>query len=748
MSTKDDDGITENDDGTKTLRLDLGGDFPASEDLVLDRDHLVETATLVVQLPEGKVEEFSLPEGPPLIVGRERGDIPLANRSVSASHCTFSVEAGVVFLMDNGSTNGTFLNRQKLKPRQKVIVDNDDEVFVGQVMGRIRMANYSPWKPLEQEWAFSKEQDAPTEASADKSKLEFEAEFAEEKPRAKKGKAWLHKLSKARAKKQLSKSKGPSDLAHPIFRLLAVAIDAILSSFLVGFMIPLPFIAQMVEGWNKSFGTEWAMQAQTSVGEIIFKGLFFFLFRLLAVLCFGVSLGQLAMGLRGAHGYMRNRIGGMVRVVFDVVLGLFLVFDAPLLLGKRSVKEVISGTLIVHGPLPLRLVGAFVFIPLAIFLALISDFTGQWDYREGLAVTSYKLPAPKNRTEGRGEQRSFLELTSKVFQFSSSPYIDQERALFLLGLEIISQNKRKRFRSHLALFDRKFNGNATLKVHSTNKLYEFLQQAFEDSEFMAEQYPLVKELLDRPLKVYAPSEGPEEGGATSAQKAQLGQVLEDALSLNTGMLLDKITSLNFSYSGLLKLRSIFVHHFGLNPSSQIQRMKLNNHIFLRINPQEQTTLGTMEKVYLMPMDSFNGPIYEINYSKRGKGEVVAVGLLQLLFDEGRFYFDQPPPVASPSDEADATLGQCIDTFLNAKASPEQLIVLHQSYHNYLEALVSSHLERGPSQRAQERKFLLQELSSLSELERVFSKRHQSLAERAAQQGFQIQWDRVSSTQEP
>ena len=166
MSAMDDHGISGNgddgsDDGadlvgevTKTIQLNLDGQnipFGHDDDDSIELEGVSDTAStsdtvevastsiLAIQIPgQERGEGHPLPSGESLEVGRTQGDVIIPHRSVSASHCTFSHRDGAVFVTDNGSTNGTFVNREKLKPHRPVMVDEEDQIYLGQVRGQIQ----------------------------------------------------------------------------------------------------------------------------------------------------------------------------------------------------------------------------------------------------------------------------------------------------------------------------------------------------------------------------------------------------------------------------------------------------------------------------------------------------------------------------------------------------------------------------------------------------------------------------------
>ena len=68
-------------------------------------------------------------------VGRnDSADICIPEPTISGHHCSLTLmEDGTYTLKDEGSTNGTRLNNQKLDPQQPVVLNDSDLIQVGNV---------------------------------------------------------------------------------------------------------------------------------------------------------------------------------------------------------------------------------------------------------------------------------------------------------------------------------------------------------------------------------------------------------------------------------------------------------------------------------------------------------------------------------------------------------------------------------------------------------------------------------------
>jgi DNA-binding NtrC family response regulator len=87
----------------------------------------------------GGVQEFDLaPSGRPQTVGRSsRAQIQIDSQSVSRRHATLTLAPDQVLLQDDGSTNGTFVNGQRLD-REAVAIHVGDALRFGSVVAQLR----------------------------------------------------------------------------------------------------------------------------------------------------------------------------------------------------------------------------------------------------------------------------------------------------------------------------------------------------------------------------------------------------------------------------------------------------------------------------------------------------------------------------------------------------------------------------------------------------------------------------------
>jgi hypothetical protein len=105
--------------------------------------------TLLLIDIEGTTSSFVLHPGEQIVIGRADSQQTLENfldltsyqahlKGVSRLHATISQSGHTLMLTDLGSTNGTFLNEQRLMPNQPRIVRDGDMIRLGHLVGYVR----------------------------------------------------------------------------------------------------------------------------------------------------------------------------------------------------------------------------------------------------------------------------------------------------------------------------------------------------------------------------------------------------------------------------------------------------------------------------------------------------------------------------------------------------------------------------------------------------------------------------------
>ncbi|MCD6506939.1 FHA domain-containing protein [Candidatus Poribacteria bacterium] len=88
----------------------------------------------------GELIERELDEGEHVVGSSPQAHIQLAdpNRYISRRHAKLIVRGGELFIVDLGSTNGTFVNGRRIEPNEEVKVGTSDRIELADIPIEIR----------------------------------------------------------------------------------------------------------------------------------------------------------------------------------------------------------------------------------------------------------------------------------------------------------------------------------------------------------------------------------------------------------------------------------------------------------------------------------------------------------------------------------------------------------------------------------------------------------------------------------
>jgi pSer/pThr/pTyr-binding forkhead associated (FHA) protein len=84
-------------------------------------------------------EEFDIREGETTIGRRSSNDIAIADPYVSGSHAVITASEGSFTYTDVGSTNGSFIDGERLNPNEPRQISDGDEITIGQTVFRLTL---------------------------------------------------------------------------------------------------------------------------------------------------------------------------------------------------------------------------------------------------------------------------------------------------------------------------------------------------------------------------------------------------------------------------------------------------------------------------------------------------------------------------------------------------------------------------------------------------------------------------------
>ena len=342
--------------------------------------------------------EFAIPKedrqqikiGEKITVGSDpSADVVIQKHNLSPVHLIFQQQNDILNLTMLGEDHSAKIGSQKLLQGKMYLLEKGDKLAIGKIKMSILQEEVEMFPEDE-----SEESDAEGEETSVEEMTESGQDFLEDGEGATQGRTAILKSLKGRLQKERSKSldsriskrmehkaskeKVPSKKSRSLTgarvkppgffaRFFGLNVEI----FLALSLFPLAFEIALGENWNQQIH-QWQLALVSKASKLsallplgtfipeegmaflktlnspgatsLFAALVFFVsLRLLSALLFSAPLPLFLMGVthRGGHGLGKRGIA-FLREVLGFVTFPFLVFDLPLLLSRRSFKEVVT----------------------------------------------------------------------------------------------------------------------------------------------------------------------------------------------------------------------------------------------------------------------------------------------------------------------------------------------------------------------------------------------------------------------
>ncbi len=222
--------------------------------------------------------------------------------------------------------------------------------------------------------------------------------------------------------------------------------------------------------------------------ENIFHYLFFFaVFELLFHFLLGLSLGQFLIGLKNSGRGLISRILSPIRLLLGWITLPLLIFDFPILLKKRSFKEVITFSRIINRKKRLTFLLSTLILPLIIIVAfntpILLDLTG--DLSDNFIIS--EGAAPKLRGKNVADRISFKSIT---FGIEGEAYFDNRTSLIpnikiegpIFYPQLIASTPKKNALLRLTYKEKVSETQELLELCRRDPLFKVIHQNIENNE--------------------------------------------------------------------------------------------------------------------------------------------------------------------------------------------------------------------------------------------------------------------------
>jgi len=106
---------------------------------ILNKEHTYSPKYSLLPKEDNYNPSFSM-ESFPFLIGKESTKVSIAinDSAISRIHCKFEIQKGGLFLTDLGSTNGTYIEGEKLQERQSYKVEEGDIICISHLMYQLK----------------------------------------------------------------------------------------------------------------------------------------------------------------------------------------------------------------------------------------------------------------------------------------------------------------------------------------------------------------------------------------------------------------------------------------------------------------------------------------------------------------------------------------------------------------------------------------------------------------------------------
>lgn len=587
----------------------------------------------------------SYPLSHQLSIGSEIGNIIIADPSVSPRHASILLQEEVISIIDHGSVAGTFVNGTKIPPGKFIILEDSDQIKVGDLEVKIGVkttaVENTGFAPPGHTHLDEKEEEEVEEAEEEvEEEEEEEADEPEMEKTITKSKVYTPAQNKLGAKKPLSKKSKISftlpsyDATNSLIRVFALTGDLLLSYIILVIFTPFDdfrnFLDSIPALIAETFDFEWrnlwilvsdeAPQFAEALSGIygllndivpvLHLVLIFFLLRFVTTIIFSVSISEFFFGITGNFNKIWARIGGAFRVIIGMITGPFLIFDFPALASKRTFKEFITLTNTFVNSRVMTFFGIVLYLPLLLVIILISPMV------VGLEVVE---PIPFNANVSQ-------RVRARVIKEGETPVQKVEERSRYLGITLVYDpavislipsfkfqgvKTKLNMKGSLEIFQRESERMVSVELFKTFDMKELLQIGLRGNFLLQDQYQSIynfafsQENTSRLFKLPANVKQEEMFGK------QVVDFTEAALGLSVDNVFEFMTTKSPFIKSVVDYRHSLISLFEYKDFSEISVIKLGKLLCLKITYDKQKPFDL-----IIPLLRGEGRVYKISYDNK------------------------------------------------------------------------------------------------------------------------------------
>lgn len=586
-----------------------------------------------------------------LTIGSQVGDIILEEETISPRHCTFTLNNDVISVLDHNSEEGTFIGKKEVEPGKMYILQDGDDVSIGDVVVEIYVEQIEVEPAVEEEVEQEVEQEVAEEQPVEKventATLELNTQILQQK--IDESNEELDALDYSHVKididdeKNIKKqrptkpkgisyksSEDPNEVSSSLTRLIALLLDSLITLIVYTILVPfdefrlflqdLPLkikelvgpiytseIAPVVNLFleeNPAFiemGKDIREFWQSDYNVFISALILFAIIRLTTTLLLGVSLGQAMIGIKASGNVILKRILGLIREFIGLLTGPFVIFDIATLFNLRSFKELITFTKITSPRLLKSSLLSFVSFIVLLLILLVSPMFQGLEFRQSFPMDESLIKKSKN-----------LEL-DQSFDNSRFFGIRVKWPDDIKGLSTFSfkrDNKKLSLTPVIKIINTKTNKEVELKKDKIFNLKKLLKIAFNLNYFAKSSYPELFKYIHDASDVNANFKSHQFDELVFAKELQ--SLIRSSFRLDLLTIVDHTINHGPFVKGLVDFRDSLFQLIGQNVLS-VKVDRLGDTYFVIFDVQDTRK----SKLKIIPLVVNSNFVYEITAENKG-----------------------------------------------------------------------------------------------------------------------------------
>lgn len=605
-----------------------------------------------------------------LTIGSEIGNIIIDDPSVSPRHATFILQQEIVSVIDHASVAGTIVNGKKITPGKYIILEETDIVAIGDLEVRLKVASVAV--PVENVPEFHEES----------KKVEAEPEPEPEPPKTEPSKVPLVKIApvvskvvvnqhgiKGKGKGKLNLSLKSYTATNSLVRVLALLGDLLLSYAIIQIFSPFDDFRDFLTLIPKELGilldvdwdVVWSSLTEDhlylqSAADDLFKFfaetfhvgnlfLVFIIIRIFTTFMFGVSISEVILGVRANGNKIWSRIGGVLRVIFGIFTGPFLIFDAPAIVSKRTFKEFMTFTNTYLDSKFIAILGGIFYLPLLIAINLVAPLYQGLEIPEAIFINDkidqrVRVVKKDANLATAVDPASIVTHTSKFFGLEL-PYSPAELTL-LPEFRFQGFSKKMSYVTSLTFYHEDIQRKVQMELFKKFDLRQLLSIPLKSNFFLFERFPDIYSFVYESSNTNKSFKKVVDAKSQMRFASEVIDLIKLSLELDEQNVLEVMQTTTPLIKGLVDFRASLLSLIEYKDFKDIRFVKLGNVTFIKVSYVRMKPFDL-----LIPLVKGEGRVIKVSFDKREKLNEISNKFYKFTLAKSNW---TPATVAAPMGE--------------------------------------------------------------------------------------------------